>query len=79
MPNVRRGRPPLFTPRYLPSGLLQIDQGTVHGMAVSYDPDYDSWCIHGEYDVVLHRFDITKPSAIRNLVTMCKHCAAQTR
>ena len=69
MPIVKPGRVALWVPQYHPSGLLKIDQGTVHGIEISYDPDYNSFCLHGEYGVVLYRFDVTRESARRNVVS----------
>ena len=72
MPKLHPGRKPLFVPQYHASGRMCINQGKIHGVPVSFDPDYNSYCIHGEYDVVLFRLDITKPSAIRNVVQKCR-------
>ena len=77
MPQLKPGRKPSFTPQYHPSGLLRINQGEIHGIPVSYDPDWNAFCVHGDYDIVLFRFDVTRASAIRNVVQRCREVSVQ--
>lgn len=62
---ARSARPPAADVRRHRNGLVAVRQGTYYGHRVTYNPDWDAFCLHGRVDpdVVLY-IARTKPEAV---------------